>query len=526
MLDDGAVLDELAAAAVAENCAAYRKVVLAGRLWETWVERDAELGRDGFVDCGNNALAEIAVRLGCSKAVAEGFAVVGMELRLRLPLVRAAFAAGELDFARVRRIVHDTLGFTPGTVALAEPDMLAAARVLSPGPLAGEVDTILIRVAPAEVAARREEAERDRRIRKRRVGPLARLEVDLSPVEAEAAWQRVTEVAGTVCGQDRRNRQYRMVDAFLALVHGENRLGCECGRSDCAAVIAPVSLRRRTPLVQIGIDVASLLGLRSEPAYLPGYGPVDPELARQLAADATWQGMLTELHEIATDEGLIADPAPGSLSDSMSGRTPTQDRLCTSTFRARGSRRPGAVVPAPRTPAPPAPPPFGTVAAIGHGAAELDRIFDAAACTGHGGHHHPPPGAFEYRPDAATTAVVRARDRHCRFPGCRTPAAQCQLDHVVEFDYHRPDRGGWTVRSNLQCLCAFHHQLKTMKLWHAQMAPGGQVAWRSSYGHNLVTTPAAGLTSAPTATLTAPVGSGPLAWQQIPDPTDDEEPPY
>ena len=35
---------------------------------------------------------------------------------------------------------------------------------------------------------------------------------------------------------------------------------------------------------------------------------------------------------------------------------------------------------------------------------------------------------------------VRARDRHCRFPGCRRPAMQCDLDHVIPHPAGNPPR--------------------------------------------------------------------------------------
>ena len=87
---------------------------------------------------------------------------------------------------------------------------------------------------------------------------------------------------------------------------------------------------------------------------------------------------------------------------------------------------------------------------------------------GHGGLHVPPAGALTYQPGAETTALVRARDRHCRFTGCTMPAARCQLDHITAFDHDNRAAGGWTIPSNTQCLCAFHHALKTAGLWHAR----------------------------------------------------------
>ncbi|WP_241483880.1 HNH endonuclease [Rhodococcoides fascians] len=67
------------------------------------------------------------------------------------------------------------------------------------------------------------------------------------------------------------------------------------------------------------------------------------------------------------------------------------------------------------------------------------------------------------------------------------PAAQCEIDHVVPFDHTDPLAGGWTVASNLQPLCAFHHQAKTMKLWAAAKLDGDSVFWTSRSGLRRIT---------------------------------------
>ncbi len=50
---------------------------------------------------------------------------------------------------------------------------------------------------------------------------------------------------------------------------------------------------------------------------------------------------------------------------------------------------------------------------------------------------------------------VVARDRTCRSPGCRTPAARCDLDHRV------PHPRGPTAPANLDARCRSHHTVKT-----------------------------------------------------------------
>jgi hypothetical protein len=64
-----------------------------------------------------------------------------------------------------------------------------------------------------------------------------------------------------------------------------------------------------------------------------------------------------------------------------------------------------------------------------------------------------------YKPTAALAEFVRARDRHCVFPGCLRPAASCDIDHRM------PYPNGTTSAENLNCLCRHHHRLKQQPGW-------------------------------------------------------------
>ena len=88
-----------------------------------------------------------------------------------------------------------------------------------------------------------------------------------------------------------------------------------------------------------------------------------------------------------------------------------------------------------------------------------------------------------YRPGRVLAAQVRARDRHCRFPGCSVPATRCHLDHVTAFPH------GDTVEANLQALCPAHHGFKHHAGWSVTMAPDGTCAWTAPTGRTHITTP-------------------------------------
>ena len=92
-----------------------------------------------------------------------------------------------------------------------------------------------------------------------------------------------------------------------------------------------------------------------------------------------------------------------------------------------------------------------------------------------------------YRPTAPVDRYVRARDRHCTFPGCAMPAARCDLDHITPYNHQRPENGGTTVPENLHALCRRHHRLKTAGLWTVQRASQGETVWDTPTGHRYAT---------------------------------------
>jgi hypothetical protein len=113
----------------------------------------------------------------------------------------------------------------------------------------------------------------------------------------------------------------------------------------------------------------------------------------------------------------------------------------------------------------------------GHGA--ISRSHSAELCKGTDliDLTRPPKPSTGYRPAPTLARWVRARDRHCRFPGCRRPAVMCDLDHVI------PHPSGPTEHTNLAALCRYHHRLKTHTPWSVQMLDGAVLRWTSPRGH-------------------------------------------
>lgn len=94
---------------------------------------------------------------------------------------------------------------------------------------------------------------------------------------------------------------------------------------------------------------------------------------------------------------------------------------------------------------------------------------------------HPASGAVlavdRYRPLAEQQRFLAARDVHCRWPGCRTPARHCQIDH----NHERRDDGPTDLR-NLAHLCVRHHTLKTETAWTVRQRADGSLEFTAPTG--------------------------------------------
>jgi len=91
-------------------------------------------------------------------------------------------------------------------------------------------------------------------------------------------------------------------------------------------------------------------------------------------------------------------------------------------------------------------------------------------------------GRESYEPPQALKDFLIARDRTCRFPGCRRSAILSDLDHAQSWD-----SGGVTSSENLGALCRRHHKLKTHYGWQLESFADGSCTWRSPAGKEFFT---------------------------------------
>ena len=97
----------------------------------------------------------------------------------------------------------------------------------------------------------------------------------------------------------------------------------------------------------------------------------------------------------------------------------------------------------------------------------------------------PPPPTPGYRPGARLDRFLRARDRRCRFPGCRA-----RVPRGGELDHDRPYPDGPTSAANLAGYCTPHHRGKHQAPgWRHELAPDGTLTVTTPTGLVAVTTP-------------------------------------
>ena len=86
-------------------------------------------------------------------------------------------------------------------------------------------------------------------------------------------------------------------------------------------------------------------------------------------------------------------------------------------------------------------------------------------------------GREQYEPPQVLVDFLMARDRTCRFPGCRQPSHVADIDHAESWE-----SGGKTSPENLGLLCRRHHRLKTHGGWTLESFADGSCQWTSPLG--------------------------------------------
>ena len=272
---------------------------------------------------------ELGAVLGVSSGDAEEILDLAHNMEVHLPGTKAAFRAGIVNQDKAQIIAAATALLDPAEARAAEAMVLDRAGSLTPAQLRAAINRAVMEVNPDKAKKRREHAAKRTRVERwiEDSGNAGLAGRELPPAEVLAADQRVTAWAKELrkAGLDGTMDQLRaraFMDILLGTDSRPQASGPDTGQvaapapapsGPLAGVIPPGFASRAT----LTIPAPTLLDRASRPGELAGIGPIDPDLARDLAAAAarnprtTWCLTVTDRQGHAIGHGC-ARPAPAS----------------------------------------------------------------------------------------------------------------------------------------------------------------------------------------------------------------------
>jgi hypothetical protein len=234
-------------------------------------------------------IAELATTLGQHEVSASR--LVSEAERLTGPRVATleALRAGELSLTQVRSVLELTEGVSVEVADAVERVALDAASaaigrgvVSTNAELRRRMRRVRERLHPEPIADRRARAGEQRRVC---VEPapdgMAWLSLFVEAERAVAVMSRLDLLAARQATGDTRTAAQRKADLAADLLLGGVLSDDDRTRAGAAAGTGAV-----LPRVNVTVPALTLLGLDDEPAELDGYGPIDADTARRLAAHA------------------------------------------------------------------------------------------------------------------------------------------------------------------------------------------------------------------------------------------------
>jgi len=232
---------------------------------------------DDDVDAAVAAEAEIGVALHMSRRATENELRFALSLTKRLPRLADMLTTGVIDEARARTIERYTMHLADIAAQAVLDEIADDAPSWTVGQLRAQIQKLAIQVDPHEAVKRYTQAVTDRRIvtESNDTGTVNLFGMDLAPDQVAAVTDRINTIAKDMsCDGESRTMDQLRADIFLDLLTGNNHTTTRRG------------------VVDIRVDLTTLIGLDDNPAELSGYGPVIADVARRVvdnADDAEWR---------------------------------------------------------------------------------------------------------------------------------------------------------------------------------------------------------------------------------------------
>jgi hypothetical protein len=410
---------------------------------------------------------EVANALGESRT--RGYELMGTagHLDTHLPGTRAALREGILSLGKARIITAATALLDEDEAAAAEAEVLDRAARLTPGGLRAAIARAVIKAAPKKAMQRRETAAKNARVERwlQDTGNAALMGCELPPAEALAADEQITARAKELraAGLEGDMDQLR-ARAYLDLLLGtDSRPG---QHPPGAPGAAPAGFAGRVTLT---VPLATLAGLADRPGELGSLGPVDPWLARDLAAAAaaspksTWCLTVTDGQGHAVAHGC-ARHEPKNHRNRAGPGPPAETGF--------------SLIPAGRDGPPGG---YGTWRLRTPGTGPDLIITIDPITTDPCDHRHEANG---HDPGAKLRHLAQIRHATCTSPICRRPARTCDFEHNTPYE-----AGGRTCLCNAGPKCRHDHRLKQHPKWTVDQLPDGTFRWTTPAGRTYDTEP-------------------------------------
>jgi hypothetical protein len=223
--------------------------------------------------------AEIAAAMRWTSRWTSDQVAMAVEMVSRLPHTVDALEKGEIDIYKARVLYDKTVPLSADLAAEVEARVLVKAPEQTGAQMRALTNRVVMRVDPEGCKDRAE-------LRKaQRCTGIDKLEDDVARFWAYLPADRATEC-------------YQRVDAIARSVRGpmDDRTLDQI-RADVVAdllLATPDQTSAVKTEVYVTISAATVMGLSEQPGELAGYGPISADMARELAADATWRRLLTD----------------------------------------------------------------------------------------------------------------------------------------------------------------------------------------------------------------------------------------
>jgi Domain of unknown function (DUF222)/HNH endonuclease len=275
------------------------------------------------------AEVEVAFALACTTRSAQALTGLAFEAIEKLPAIHAALAAGRIDLTKARTIAAELDLLDPEPARAVLDRLLAGIDQLTSGQIRDRLRRLVLTVDPDAVRKRYRKAVGQRCVDHDVYvnGTAALCGMYLAKERAAAGWDNIDRIAQAIkAGGDAAGRG---IDQIRADVFADLLAGIDAGH---AGGSTPAPARG---VINLQVEVATLMCLSEQPGQIDGFGPVLAEIARHIVAQT---GARARWRFTATDQGQVI--AEGPLRYRPSPALATAVRARDTTCQAPGCRQP------------------------------------------------------------------------------------------------------------------------------------------------------------------------------------------